>query len=284
MNSNEINDIRLPNEFKGITFSQYKKADVKKELIQNLKKSKIENSCYWSAEFICAGHYLDLWDIILYYSYKYIHNGNPKLTLYLNMRYNNFISILQNGYSKDILVMRNNEKIRKLFCEIICVLCYSNKKNVISDVKLDKNNSFDLTCMSEKFKAPNVTYIEEILKEDDPKELIIPINELIFTYNSDICAHDTFATIAKINNLTIERNFIFAVLLRSINRFHKIWEGTVNINELNDIELKKTLIKILLAEKVLFKHENLKYAVKNVTKPDLLEDPAFNTGGRPNFK
>jgi hypothetical protein len=76
--------------------------------------------------------------------------------------------------------MRNNEKIRKLFCEIICVLCYSNKKNVISDVKLDKNNSFDLTCMSEKFKAPNVTYIEEILKEDDPKELIIPINELIF--------------------------------------------------------------------------------------------------------
>jgi hypothetical protein len=76
--------------------------------------------------------------------------------------------------------MRNNEKIRKLFCEIICVLCYSSKKNVISDVKLDKNNSFDLTCMSEKFKAPNVTYIEEILKEDDPKELIIPINELIF--------------------------------------------------------------------------------------------------------
>jgi hypothetical protein len=34
--------------------------------------------------------------------------------------------------------------------------------------------------MSEKFKAPNVSYIEEIIKEDDPKELIIPINELIF--------------------------------------------------------------------------------------------------------
>jgi hypothetical protein len=123
---------------------------------------------------------LDLWDIILYYVYKYIHNGNPKLTLYLNMRYNNFISILQNGYSKELLALRNNEKIRKLFCEIICVLCFSNKKNVISDVKLDKNNSFDLTCMSEKFKAPNVSYIEEIIKEDDPKELIIPINELIF--------------------------------------------------------------------------------------------------------
>jgi hypothetical protein len=178
MDTNHINDVRV--SFRNITFSKFQKSKARLELLKNLYDEKLENACYWSAEFICAGHYLDLWDIILYYVYKYIHNGNPKLTLYLNMRYNNFISILQNGYAKDMLAMRNNEKIRKLFCEIICVLCYSNKKNVISDVKLDKNNSFDLTCMSEKFKAPNVTYIEEILKEDDPKELIIPINELIF--------------------------------------------------------------------------------------------------------
>jgi hypothetical protein len=178
MDTNHINDIRL--SFRNITFSKFQKSKARLELLKNLYDEKIENACYWSAEFICAGHYLDLWDIILYYSYKYIHNGNPKLTLYLNMRYTNFITILQNGYGKDILAMRNNEKIRKLFCEIICVLCYSNKKNVISDVKLDKNNSFDITCMSEKFKAPNVTYVEDILKEDDPKELIIPINELIY--------------------------------------------------------------------------------------------------------
>ena len=178
MDTNHINDIRV--SFRNITFSKFQKSKARLELVRNLYDEKIENACYWSAEFICAGHYLDLWDIILYYSYKYIHNGNPKLTIYLNMRYNNFITILQNGYAKDILALRNNEKIRKIFCEIICVLCYSNKKNVISDVKLDKNNSFDLTFMSEKFKAPNVSYVEDILKEDDPKELIIPINELIY--------------------------------------------------------------------------------------------------------
>ena len=178
MDANHINDVRV--SFRNITFSKFQKSKARLELLRNLYDEKIENACYWSAEFICAGHYLDLWDIILYYVYKYIHNGNPKLTLYLNMRYNNFISILQCGYAKELLSMRNNEKIRKLFCEIICVLCYSNKKNVISDVKLDKNNSFDLSCMSEKFKAPNVTYIEAILKEDDPKELLIPINELVY--------------------------------------------------------------------------------------------------------
>jgi hypothetical protein len=112
--------------------------------------------------------------------YKYIHNGNPKLALYLNMRYNNFETLINNGYGQNILVLRNNDKIRRLFCEIICVLCYSLKKNVICEIKLDKHESFDIASMSERFKAPNVSYIEYILKDDDPKELIIPINELVY--------------------------------------------------------------------------------------------------------
>ena len=178
MESSSINDCRT--SFKNITFSKFQKSKARIELIKNLYDEKIENACYWSAEFICAGHFLDLWDTILYYSYKYIHNGNPKLALYLNMRYNNFINILNNGYHDNIIKMRNNDKVRRLFCELICVLCYSNKKNVICDVKLDKNNSFDISSMSEKFKAPNVTYMDIILKKDDPKELIIPINEMVY--------------------------------------------------------------------------------------------------------
>jgi hypothetical protein len=173
-----INDVR--DSFKNITFSKFQKSKARYELIKSLCDEKIENACYWSAEFICSGHYLELWDIILYFVYKYIHNGNPKLALYLNMRYNNFETIINNGYGQNILVLRNNDKIRRLFCEIICVLCYSLKKNVICEIKLDKHESFDIASMSERFKAPNVSYIEYILKDDDPKELIIPINELVY--------------------------------------------------------------------------------------------------------
>jgi len=173
-----INDVR--DSFKNITFSKFQKSKARYELIKSLCDEKIENACYWSAEFICSGHYLELWDIILYFVYKYIHNGNPKLALYLNMRYNNFETLINNGYSQNILVLRNNDKIRRLFCEIICVLCYSLKKNVICEIKLDKHESFDIASMSERFKAPNVSYIEYILKDDDPKELIIPINELVY--------------------------------------------------------------------------------------------------------
>ena len=129
MNDNEINDKRNQAEFRQITFSNFQKTKVKKELSMCLQGSKIESACYWAAEYICAGHFIDLWDCIIEYISKYIHLGNPKLPIYISMRIENFKSILQNGYIDNELRMRNNPKIRKLFAEIIGVLCYSRKKH-----------------------------------------------------------------------------------------------------------------------------------------------------------
>ena len=178
-----INDIR--EDFRCITFSKYKKTQVRNELLESLSKSKIEQSCYWSAELICSGHFLDLWELILIYYGKYVHLANPKLAVYLNNRYTIFSNIVNQSIFTNILQLRNNDKIRRLFAELMVVLAVSNKKHCIDPVKIDRTEEFDITQMTERLKAPNVQYIDAFFQSKDPKEIFIAINEFSYAISTE---------------------------------------------------------------------------------------------------
>ena len=181
MNDTEINDIRPISEFRSMTFSGYKKTSVTKELLNSLINSKVEPACNWAGELICSGNFSDLWETILTFIGKNIHLGNPKLPIYIELRFNKFKDILLNGYLGNELNMRNNEKIRKLFAEIMFVLCKSRKHHSFEAIKIKKQEEFDITHMSSRLKADNIKYAEDCFLKDDPKEIFIAINE--FAYN-----------------------------------------------------------------------------------------------------
>lgn len=180
MNVVDINDIRQSSEFNGISFSRFKKTHVKKEMLKNLISSRVEPACYWAGELICAGHYIDVWELIILFVTKYIHLGNPKLPMYISIRIGAFKD-LASSHLGDELNLRNNFKIRQLFAEMISTLCYTKKNHAYEIVKIKKREEFSMEAMKTMLKAPNVSYAGLAFKTEDPKELFIAINE--FSYH-----------------------------------------------------------------------------------------------------
>ena len=185
MNDNEINDIRQLKELRQITFSNFKKSEVKKKMIDVMFKENLEQSLFWSTELICSGAFMELWEIIILFISKFIHLGNPKIPIYVELRYNQFKSIVINGYIGNELSMRNSPKIRNLFAEIITILCLSPKRHGFDVIKINKDTDYDLTKLSNRLKAPNTSYAENVFRKEDPKELYMAINELNYHLSED---------------------------------------------------------------------------------------------------
>lgn len=189
MNDVYICDKRKATEFQGITFSNFKKSKVMNELLSSIIQSKIEQAYYWSSELICAGHFADVWDIIILYLSKYIHLGNPKLPIYIAKRIEQFKTIVISGYLENELEMRNNKNIRNIFAEIVAVLCLSKKKHHYESIKIKKMEEYNVSIMSLKLKAPSVEYAKNVFRDNDPQELFIAINE--FAYHISLSSKNT---------------------------------------------------------------------------------------------
>ena len=185
MNNDEINDRRSQDEFRSITFSQYSRSKVKKILLESLIKGEIEPACYWCAELISSGLFQDIWEIIILYTSRYIYVSNPRLPLYIDLRFENFKDIINNGFSENILKSRNNEKIRKLFAELMSILCFSRKRHAFESLNIKDKEEFNIVKLTTKLKAPKINYSENCFSKEDPRELLICINEFAYHISKD---------------------------------------------------------------------------------------------------
>ena len=115
-----IEDTRV--SFGALTFSNYKRPHVKKELLTSLLGGKVENSCHWCAELVCSGCLQDIWNIIICVVSEYINVSNPKMPTYVEKRYKYFRALMQadagGGNATAELAVRNNPKVRELFTEL----------------------------------------------------------------------------------------------------------------------------------------------------------------------
>ncbi len=250
-----INDYRSSNEFKKLTFSNYKKADVIKEYIKSLKDAKHESSCYWSAELISSGNFIELWESIILYMSKFVHIGNPKLPIYIDSSIESFKSIISQEQITDEIVMRNNSLIRKLFAEISITLVDSNRKHSFGETIKITSYDFDVSNMGNKLKAPHINYVKSLFREGDTKEIYIALNELYYNIKDVkdsvmacywiewILEFDVLTRKHKKKNLCERRSYIPVENEDQINIIWMIWDIFFDIAK---TPLEKKIVQSLL--------------------------------------
>lgn len=194
-----IHDTRNIKEFQGITFSGFKRSSVKKQFYKSLmNQHTIEDACFWCAQLLSCGCLMEIWEIILLVMSQTIHMANPKLPLYVKMRFEQFRDILTTPrknrvYTNDCEhLLRNNQMIRELFGELCAVICVSRKKQEQKSISV-RDQDFDMFHLPNLLKAPTPNYIHfssplfkhGIWTKEDPQELMVASNELAYHVSED---------------------------------------------------------------------------------------------------
>lgn len=174
-----IYDIRPLIHFRSATFSGYKKTNVRIEWVDAMLQGKVENACHWCAEMICAGQFVDMWDLLFWFVGKYLSVKQTLVIVYMERRLSIFRAIVQGSPAlyESMLGLRNCITIRKLFAELVCVVALAEKRSGTEEWKLDADSLLDVT---NKLKADRPDYAVDIMRQDDPKELVIALNEMMF--------------------------------------------------------------------------------------------------------
>lgn len=169
-----INDYR--DKFKLNTFSNYKKKDMSKNIQNAIYYNKEEEAFFWTAEMFCSDMLLDLWESYYLLMSRYIHNDNPKLPLYIMKKYEEFRELVST--EENIVTIRNNSQIRVIFFSITTVLCNSQKRSILDDLKC--TFVFKIETLYDNLKAPKIDYVNALYRDSDPKEYLVPCNEFIY--------------------------------------------------------------------------------------------------------
>ena len=181
-----ICDIRTSKDFKGATISGYKKADVLNAFQNAVINNRIEEALYWSVELHISTYSNDIWKSIINIYIKYIHINNPKLFFYILQRFQDYSKIIDNYPKNHFIFTRNNQEIRNIFCDILCILTLSKKNNLFLDKSLPKVNLNKITKeeIKERLLSENYNITQDLGYDCFNNTEILCINQIFHNLNN----------------------------------------------------------------------------------------------------
>jgi len=185
----DIYDHRTVVDFQKFTFSGHLRQHVYKVLDENIKLGHADYSCYWSLELLCSGLVHSMWSTLFESCAKHINRAAPNAFLYLMRMYEKFAPYEGQYTLMSMTDIRNNSDVRRLVCETAASIAMCRKNKMTPFPKIKPEHDFLQITINENLKAPSANYARHISKENDPIELYIALNELVYCLKPEVRDH-----------------------------------------------------------------------------------------------
>jgi hypothetical protein len=176
----DIYDPRTVVDFQKFTFSGHLRAHVYKVLDENIKLGHADYSCYWALELLCSGLTHSLWQTFFESAARHVNRGGPNVFLYLVRIYEKFAPYEGQYDVIHMTELRNNSDVRNMICEVAASLALCRKNKLPTLPKIKPEHDFKQTTIQENLKSPSANYARHLVKQQDPLEIYIPLNELVY--------------------------------------------------------------------------------------------------------
>jgi hypothetical protein len=130
---------------------------------------------------MCSGLIHSCWNTLFLSSAQHINRGAPQSFLYLSRMYERFAPLEQQYSLMTMTDIRNNSEARQLLCEVGASLALTRKAKLPSLPIIKPDHDFTPLVIQEMLKAPSNSYARTIMKQEDPMELYVPINEFAYS-------------------------------------------------------------------------------------------------------
>lgn len=164
---------------KNVTILGNTKNEQLKQLVKSLNQRNIKNSINYAIELHISGYFDNVLAKLTSVYFNEINLAQPKGGIYLCQ----FLRYYNEKYTYSMkknhpLALINDIRVRNFMCFFISLCCLSNQRKLPKLVSMDKED-FDLKKRRKRLVSKNLNLVSKYITKEDPKEIIIPISEIV---------------------------------------------------------------------------------------------------------
>jgi len=164
---------------KNVTILGNAKNEQLKQFVKSLNQRNIKNSIQYAIELHISGYFDNVLAKLTNVYFNEINLAQPKAAIYLCQ----FLLYYNDKYTYSFkknhpLTLINDIRIRNFMCFFISICCLSNQRKLPKLIKIN-DEDFDLKRRKKGLVSKNLNLVSKYLYKEDPKEIIIPLSEIV---------------------------------------------------------------------------------------------------------